>query len=170
MAKLFQTSLFGYSKRNVNEYLSRLNEEFSQKMLEKEHAHKKELQALQAEVEQLTKENAQLQAARCEVADALINARDYAAVLKRQAEEDDQKQRSRNTARQEAELGRIQAVAKHISDLQQTVRSVLESMDRELVRYRTECRRLQMEANRQDGASDAEKVQKEGESCTSEAR
>ena len=36
MAELFQTSLFGYSKKNVCAYIAELNEGFSSKLMEKD--------------------------------------------------------------------------------------------------------------------------------------
>ena len=57
MSNLFHARLIGYSRKDVNAYISRLNEEFSQKLLEKELEKKEELRALQEENERLKKEN-----------------------------------------------------------------------------------------------------------------
>lgn len=161
MAKLFSTRLFGYSRSGVNDYISRLNEEFSRKLLERDQAHKGETEALRAEVERLTRENEQLQALRQEVADALISAKDYAAGLKRQADADDQAQRTVNAARQAAEARRLQDVAERISGLRRAFRGALEQMDGQLASYTEELQRLRAAAEGQAGEQGS--GQKEGE-------
>lgn len=143
MSNLFPTTLLGYSKKAVNDYLAKRSEEFSQNLLEKDREHKEELEMLRAQVERLTQENEQLQALRQEVADALISAKGYASDLKRQTEADDQAKRMMNTARQEAEARRIQNIANHISHLQQEFRSILERMDNELSSYQDEFLQIQ---------------------------
>lgn len=168
MANLFHTSLFGYSKASVNDYISKLNEEFSQKLLEKDREHRREMDALQGEVERLTQEKEQLLALRQEVADALISAKDYAAELKRQAEEDDRAQRAVSAARQEAEFRRIQSVAEQISDLHQAFHDALGRMDRELVSYTQELRRLHEANGGQVDAVGQVHHQREEESCGKE--
>ena len=60
MANLFHTSLFGYAKAEVNDYISKCNEEFSQKLLEKDQEHKREVEGLRAEAERLARENGRL--------------------------------------------------------------------------------------------------------------
>lgn len=163
MSNLFQTCLFGYSKKSVNKYLSDRSEEFSQRMLKKEQEYKRELDALQSEVKHLTEENERLRALRQEVADALISAKDYAADLKRQAEADNQARRAINGARQKAEGQRIQQVAEHIASLHQAFRAALERMDRELTDYSEELRRLEMDTAAQPDAIEQTRIQKEGE-------
>lgn len=46
MTELFQTSLFGYSKKSVHTYISEMNEDFSRKLLEKDGTCKETIQAL----------------------------------------------------------------------------------------------------------------------------
>lgn len=153
MANLFHTSLFGYSKTSVNDYISRLNEEFSQKLLKKDWEHKQEMEALQAEAAGLAEKNEQLQALRQEIADALISAREYAASLKKQAEEEERARKAADDARREAELMRIRRTAEQINSLQRTFRDALENMEHEMASYGEELQRLQKEAA---GQADAE--------------
>lgn len=162
MANLFPTSLFGYSKTGVNDYISKLNEEVSRKLLEKEREHKEEVEALRAENARLAQENERLQALRQEVADALISAKDYASGLKRQAEEEDQIRRAAGAARQEAECRRIQAVAEQVDGLCRNFRDTLERMDRETAAYTEELQRLRAAAERQADAAEQAHTQKEG--------
>ncbi len=64
MMKQFRSSLFGYSKQSVNAYITQLNEEFSQKLLEKEQEGREAAGRLREEVERLRQENARLRAER----------------------------------------------------------------------------------------------------------
>lgn len=162
MAHLFRTSLFGYAKAEVNDCISRLNEEFSQKLLEKEREHKREVEGLQAEAERLARENERLLALRQEVADALISAKDYAAVLQRQAEADDEARRAASAARQGAERRRIQGVAEQIDGLHRALRDALGHMERELTAYTAELHRLQTAVGEEVESADRGHIQKEG--------
>lgn len=162
MANLFHTSLFGYAKAEVNDYISKRNEEFSQKLLEKDQEHKREVEGLQAEAERLSRENERLLALRQEVADAIISAKDYAAGLQRQAEADDEARRAASAARQEAERRRIQNVAEQISGLHRAFRDALEHMDRELTSYTEELHRLQTAAGEEVEPAEQGHIQKEG--------
>lgn len=168
MSNLFHARLIGYSRKDVNAYISRLNEEFSQKLLEKELEKKEELRALQEENERLKKENEELQALRQEVADALISAREYASGIRRKAEEDDRETRSGNAVRQEAEARRIQSVGAHIDGVQRKLRSVLERMDRELESYAEEVRRMEQELAAKNVCQDPEEAWNGEELCVRE--
>lgn len=143
MASLFKIKLLGYEKASVNNYISKLNEEFSNKLLASEKEHKMTLEALQAENQRLKDENAKLLAERQEVADALICAHDYAADLRQQTETEEKVQREQNTARQMAEFRRIQSIAAHIHNLHEEFHSVMNKMDKELETYKVECSDLQ---------------------------
>ena len=88
MAELFQTSLFGYSKKNVCAYIAELNEGFSSKLMEKDVECQNTINELKSMLEQLRRENEQLQAERREVAGALIDAKAFAAGLMEQADEE----------------------------------------------------------------------------------
>ena len=49
MASLFKIKLFGYEKASVNNYISKLNEEFSHKLLANDKEHKMTMETLPAE-------------------------------------------------------------------------------------------------------------------------
>ena len=98
MAELFQTSLFGYSKKNVCAYIAELNEGFSSKLMEKDVECQNTINELKSMLEQLRRENEQLQAERREVAGALIDAKAFAAGLMEQADEEDRARRAKSEA------------------------------------------------------------------------
>jgi cell division septum initiation protein DivIVA len=54
--KIFKTSLFGYSKTDVCNYITKMNEEFSQKFEELTTAHKNERDQLTSQIAKLEEE------------------------------------------------------------------------------------------------------------------
>lgn len=145
MMELFQTSLFGYSKKGVHAYISAMNEDFSQKLLEKDKTYKDTIQTLREELEKLRRENEQLRTERQDVAGALIDAKVFAADLMEQAVETDRAQRAKNAELRQAELRQIQSLAQRIDSLRETFRSVLCSMDDEMEQYGMKCQAVQAE-------------------------
>lgn len=142
MTELFRTSLFGYSKKRVHAYISEINEEFSQKLLEKDMASKEAVQVLREQLEQLQRENDQLRAERNEVAGALIDAKTFATGLMEQAEAENRTQREKNSAIQQAELQQVQLLTSHVDNLRQTFQAILHGMDKELEQYRMKCQSI----------------------------
>lgn len=145
MTEHFQNSLFGYSKQSVHLYISQMNEEFSQKLTAKEKEHHDAVQGLKEELEHLREENEQLKAARREVAESLIDAKAFAAELKKKVEESDREQRAKNEDIHRAELNRLQDLAEHIDGLRTEIQSLLSNMDEELEQYALLCKTLHTE-------------------------
>lgn len=142
MTEQFQTSLFGYSKRSVHLYISQMNEDFSNRLLEKEKEGREAVRAMNEELERLREENEQLRAERRDVAGALIDAKSFAAELREQAEEADRVQRAKNEDIHRTELQRIRDLAEHIDQLRTEFRSALSTMDDELEQYALLCKAL----------------------------
>ena len=143
MAELFQTSLFGYSKKNVCAYIAELNEGFSSKLMEKDVECQHTINELKSTLEQLRRENEQLQAERREVAGALIDAKAFAAGLMEQADEQDRARRAKSEACHAAELQRLQEISAGIDALRGAFRDVLSKMDKELEEYSMKCQAAQ---------------------------
>lgn len=164
MTELFRISLFGYSKRHVHAYISEMNEDFSQKMLEKDRACKDTVQALREELERVRRENERLRAERQEVAGALIDAKAFAAGLIERAEEEDRTRRAKNAALQQAELHRLQAFAANIDGLRKAFCSVLRGMDEEMEQYGAKCQAIQTEfgQDRPEGTAEAARQEPRG--------
>lgn len=142
MKTLFSTSLFGYSKKSVRDYISSMNEEFSQKALAKEEEFKTSLRAMREEIEQLRQENERLLAQREEVAGALIDAKQFAADLIGQAEREGHTLRARNSASYQAECQRLQAYAAQINSLRDRLHASIQAMDEEMEQYNAVCQTL----------------------------
>lgn len=145
MTEQFQNSLFGYSKQSVHQYISRMNEDFSQKLTAKEKEKHDAVQGLKEELERLRAENEQLKAERGEVADSLIDAKAFAAELREKAEESDREQRAKNEDIHRAELKRLHDLAEHIDRLRTEIQSLLRNMDEELEQYVLLCKTLHTE-------------------------
>lgn len=143
MTEVFRSSLFGYSKKSVSEYIVAMNEEFTRKLLEKDMECQETVRQLKEQLENLQDENAQLRAGRQEIADALIDARTFASELMAQAEAENNAQRAKNTAYHQAELQRLHELASNIDTLRNALRSAIVNMDAELERYRLECQAAQ---------------------------
>lgn len=150
MKEILKSSLFGYSKKSVCEYIAGMNEEFSQKLLEKDLECKNMVQELKSQIEELKKENEQLQTGRQEVAGALIDAKNFAAELKERAEAEDQARRIKNEEYQRAEFQRIQRLSGSVDALHGTLQAMLGKMDAELEAYKENCQTLQREFHEQN--------------------
>lgn len=143
MAELFQSSLFGYSKKSVCAYIAEMNEGFSQRLLEKDAECKRVTGELTAQLEQLRRENEELRAGRQEVAGALIDAKSFAAGLMERAAEEDRARRARSEACHAAELQRLQELAAGVDTLRGAIRAALSKMDEELEEYGVKCQAAQ---------------------------
>lgn len=143
MEKVFQSSLFGYSKKSVMSYIASMNDRFTKQMLDKDLESKKIIQELQQELEQLRQENEKLQEERREVAGALIDAKAYAAELRAQAEAEHTALREDYARRQQAELQKLQTLAAKTDVLRAALRSAIGNMDAELARHGAQCQAVQ---------------------------
>ena len=163
MTELFQSSLFGYSKKSVCAYIAAMNEEFSQKLLEKDMEHKDIVRSLNEQVEQLRQENSQLHAGRQEVAGALIDAKAFAAELMERAEEENRVRRAKQEAHHAAEIQRLQALAAQIDALRDAFRCALQDMDAAMEEYGIRCQAAQAQFDRDITASPAAADEKDHE-------
>ncbi len=143
MTELFRSSLFGYDKKSVSAYIAQMNEETSKRLMEKELENKNTMQEMQKELEQLRQENEELRNGREAVANALIDAKSFAAGLKEQTEQENREMQEKNKRHHAVELERIQAFAGEMDALQGAFRTTLSSMEEELERYQSKCRAMQ---------------------------
>ena len=87
---IIKSAFFGYSKTSVCEYIASKNEEFSRQLIELEKEHKKEKDELKGKIEAAEKEFAEYKKAHGEIANALLEAQQYAASLKQKAVEENE--------------------------------------------------------------------------------
>lgn len=133
--KILHTALFGYSKVDVCEYISKLNEEFSLRLMETVAEKDRVQQELRDQIARLEREITRYQSERIDAADLLVDAKNYAADLRRQAEAEDAACRSANRARSEAQSHRIDDYQAAIRSIQEDLRSLNERFARELTEY-----------------------------------
>lgn len=139
MERIFKTSLFGYSKKSVCQYVADMNREFSEKLLAKDLECQNMVRELKETMEKLEQENLQLRTRQEEVAVTLLDAKRFANELRVQAEEEDRIQRARALACQTAEQQRIRTLTESADQLRSSFCSMLQRMDREMEEYRVRC-------------------------------
>ena len=86
--KILKSALFGYSKISVCQYIAAINEEFNAKFMAETEAFREERTKLQKKVDDLEAELAVYKQNACDVGEVLLDARQHADQLRRQAEED----------------------------------------------------------------------------------
>lgn len=142
MTEQFKSSLFGFSKQDVQKYIAELNDSFSKKMLERDNESRAAIQNLRDENERLRRDNERLRSERQRVASALIDAKSFASELIEQANIQDREQRAKNEALRQTELQCLQEFADHIYKLREEIRSTLTKVDEEMDRYTASCETL----------------------------
>lgn len=132
--KTLKSGFFGYSKTSVYEYIAKMNEEFSQKLIDAMAENEQTQKELREKLTQLEKENLQLRNAQNDVAAILLDAKGFAAELNAKAEAEDRKMRADNIACRNAELSRIRSYSQNIDAIRRDIRKLLETMDAELTK------------------------------------
>lgn len=149
MEKMFQNSLFGYSKKSVFNYIAAMEAEFSQKLREKEQECQSTVRELEERLEELKQENERLQSERREVAGALIDAKTFAAQLMEQAEAESRARRAKDEAYHQAELQRLQALAEDVGELRAAIQASARDMETQMEQYEIRCQALRAEFERE---------------------
>lgn len=162
MVKIFRKSLFGYSPKSVLAYISELDENYSQKLLEKDLEYKQTVQELKAQIETLKQKNEQLLADHQDIAGVLIDAKAFATKLKEQAEAEDQAQHAKNEAYRQEELQQLQKISAHIDSLRSALRDAICDIDAKMEQHANQCRAIQEEFHQEmPNAEAAAEVQNE---------
>ena len=86
--KLLKTTLFGFSKTEVCEYIARVNDEFNGKLEAVNQTHAKEKNEFLLKIAKLEEELAEYKQANSDIAQALYDAQHYAEVLKAKADKE----------------------------------------------------------------------------------
>lgn len=134
--KELKSSFFGFNKAGVCAYIANMNEEFSQKMIEKDAAHAEEVRALRQRVEALEAENLELVKMQKHISDTLIDAKTFAAELQAKAAAEDKQMREENAARNNAERERINRFGEGIDVIRDDIQGLLRKLDADLEKQR----------------------------------
>ena len=144
--RILKASLFGYSKTSVCEYITKVNEEFSEKLIAISDEHKKECEELKVKIMLLENELIEYKRTYSNVTTALLDAQQHAAILKQQAEEENQRLRAKNLKKQAEQTKRIETYKSEIDRVRKELMFFSEKTDKELDDFitqldavRTEC-------------------------------
>lgn len=130
--KLLRTSLFGFSKTEVCDYIARVNDEFNSKIDPITAEHTKERNELTAQIAALNEEINKYKQANADIAQALFDAQQYATELKAKADGEYQEAQDELLAFKEAETEKLNTYREKIESVRKEIVSVLSDIDDKL--------------------------------------
>ena len=151
--KLLKTTLFGFSKTEVCEYIARVNKEFSDKMAALADEHTKEKNELLEKIAGLNEELYQNKQANGDIAQALFDAQKYAAELKAKAEGEYKAATEELAAFKEAETEKLNTYRGRIETVRKEIAMLLSEINGEITAAETKTEDLVAEYNSEEGIS-----------------
>ena len=130
--KLLRTSLFGFSKTEVCDYIARVNDEFNGKIDLITAEHTKERNELTAQIAALNEEINKYKQANADIAQALFDAQQYATELKAKADGAYKEAQDELLAFKEAETDKLNTYREKIESVRKEIVSVLSDIDDKL--------------------------------------
>ena len=130
--KLLRTSLFGFSKTEVCDYIARVNDEFNSKIDLITAEHTKERNELTAQIAALNEEINKYKQANADIAQALFDAQQYATELKAKADGEYKEAQDELLAFKEAETDKLNTYREKIESVRKEIVSVLSNIDDKL--------------------------------------
>lgn len=130
--KLLRTSLFGFSKKEVCDYIARVNDEFNGKIDLITAEHTKERNELTAQIAVLNEEINKYKQANADIAQALFDAQQYATELKAKADGEYKEAQDEILALKEAEMDKLNTYREKIENVRKEIVSVLSDIDDKL--------------------------------------
>ena len=130
--KLLRTSLFGFSKTEVCDYIARVNDEFNGKIDLITAEHTKERNELTAQIAALNEEINKYKQANADIAQALFDAQQYATELKAKADGEYKEAQDELFALKEAETDKLNTYREKIESVRKEIVSVLSDIDDKL--------------------------------------
>lgn len=143
--KLLKNALFGFSKTSVCEYIATANEEFSKKMLLALDEHEKEKAALNEKIALLEAELEEFRKAQSDISAALLDAQRYAAQLRQQADEEDQRVRTEQAEQRAAQILRLESYKSSIDELRRDLSVFADSADHKLEAFLKKAHQLEQD-------------------------
>ena len=149
--KLLKTSLFGFSKTEVCDYIARVNDEFNGKidLLTAEHTNEKN--ELIAQITALNEELDKYKQANADIAQALFDAQQYAAELKAKADGEYKEAQDELLAIKETETDKLNTYREKIEKVRKDIVTLLSEIDDKLTCQTTETEDLIAEYNSEEG-------------------
>ena len=149
--KLLRTSLFGFSKTEVCDYIARVNDEFNGKIDLITAEHTKERNELTAQIAALNEEINKYKQANADIAQALFDAQQYATELKAKADGEYKEAQDELLALKEAETDKLNTYREKIENVRKEIVSVLSDIDDKLVIEAVKTNDLISEYNSEEG-------------------
>lgn len=149
--KLLRTSLFGFSKTEVCDYIARVNDEFNGKIDLITAEHTKERNELTAQIAALNEEINKYKQANADIAQALFDAQQYATELKAKADGEYKEAQDELLALKEAETDKLNTYREKIENIRKEIVSVLSDIDDKLAAETVKTEDLIAEYNSEEG-------------------
>ncbi len=149
--KLLRTSLFGFSKTEVCDYIARVNDEFNSKIDLITTEHTKERNELTAQIAALNEEINKYKQANADIAQALFDAQQYATELKAKADGEYKEAQDELLALKEAETDKLNTYREKIENVRKEIVSVLSDIDDKLAAETVKTEDLIAEYNSEEG-------------------
>ena len=149
--KLLRTSLFGFSKTEVCDYIARVNDEFNGKIDLLTAEHTKERNELTAQIAALNEEINKYKQANADIAQALFDAQQYATELKAKADGEYKEAQDELLALKEAEMDKLNTYREKIENVRKEIVSVLSDIDDKLAAETVKTEDLIAEYNSEEG-------------------
>ena len=149
--KLLRTSLFGFSKTEVCDYIARVNDEFNSKIDLITAEHTKERNELTAQIAALNEEINKYKQANADIAQALFDAQQYATELKAKADGEYKEAQDELLALKEAETAKLNTYREKIENVRKEIVSVLSDIDDKLAAETVKTEDLIAEYNSEEG-------------------
>lgn len=149
--KLLRTSLFGFSKTEVCDYIARVNDEFNGKIDLITAEHTKERNELTAQIAALNEEINKYKQANADIAQALFDAQQYATELKAKADGEYKEAQDELLALKEAETDKLNTYREKIENVRKEIVYVLSDIDDKLAVKTGETEDLIAEYNSEEG-------------------
>ena len=147
--KLLKTSLFGFSKTDVCEYIAKINEEFSTKIDLIHAEHNEEKAELLAKIASLTEELEKHKKTNSEIAQTLLDTQRYAEELKEKSKRSYQKAKL-SEQREKADLELITYRDK-FEEVRKSLAALLAKIDPNLATQAKQTADLAAEYNSEEG-------------------
>lgn len=149
--KLLRTSLFGFSKTEVCDYIARVNDEFNGKIDLITAEHTKERSELTAQIAALNEEINKYKQANADIAQALFDAQQYATELKAKADGEYKEAQDGLLALKKAETDKLNTYREKIENVRKEIVSVLSDIDDKLAAETVKTEDLKAEYNSEEG-------------------
>ena len=149
--KLLRTSLFGFSKTEVCDYIARVNDEFNGKIDLITAEHTKERNELTAQLTALNEEINKYKQANADIAQALFDAQQYATEMKAKADGEYKEAQDELLALKEAETDKLNTYREKIENVRKEIVSVLSDIDDKLAAETVKTEYLIAEYNSEEG-------------------